>query len=192
MNSITKSCLNCNNEFVVKKSNEDRVHNCSKKCGYETRKKRHLVHAKCGCCEKDFSFRASSRRKQDVYYCSSSCASKVNRRNKSSGWKIGADGYVYKSSNGGKVFQHRLLMEQKLGRPLVGDENVHHINGDKSDNRIENLELWSHRQPKGQRIGDKIAAAKKLLEENGYIVHDAFNSFFDGVLHGFDESRLIN
>ena len=101
--------------------------------------------------------------------------------------KVAGNGYVHRSgyfivpvppelrwlTNGEHAAaEHRLKMAQLLGRPLLPNESVHHINGNRIDNRTDgplrnfrsgNLELWSTSQPSGQRIADKVAWAREIM-----------------------------
>lgn len=84
-----------------------------------------------------------------------------------------AKGYIkiyvpdHPNAKDGWEFEHRIVMEKALGRYLLPDETVHHKFGIRSDNKIENLELWIKPQPSGIRVEDAVVWAKRILERYG-------------------------
>jgi len=118
-------------------------------------------------CRKEFT---KNNKKQKS--CSTQCAGLLRRGNKNPHWKGGKhhrkDGYILvrdgsmSASVRGKRYTlfHRLVMEKHLGRKLGEWEIVHHKNGDRKDNRIENLEVITQaehaRRHDGERKKNKL------------------------------------
>lgn len=97
----------------------------------------------------------------------------VARRRKPGDRASQQEGYVYvfqpespMANSRGLVLEHRWVLAQHLGREIAPDETVHHKNGVRDDNSLENLELWSGlgKQPRGQRPDELVEYARRILD----------------------------
>lgn len=149
-------CPVCGTYFVSKYrgKNEGWTIYCEANCRNELKRKGE--YRNCETCGKEFYIpRAHIKRSDDGYergrFCSQECFRKWRstlRGEETPNWQggkfIGANGYVYVRHNGKYELEHRVVMEKYLGRKLREDEVVHHKNGVKTDNRLENLQLMTN------------------------------------------------
>ena len=103
-------------------------------------------------------------------------------------WKggktINTQGYIEIRVDNQYVKEHRYVYEKHYNIKLTSKQNIHHINGDKLDNRIENLELWDTSQPSGQRVEDKIKYYSDLIKK--YKDHPQYKHIVDNIICGGD------
>jgi len=168
--SISKNCEYCEKEFTVHNSRSDKKF-CSVPCAGKANSATSKVVLTCTGCGENFQ-RSVGKIVNNANgpYCSKSCFDsnrpKDPKHNRTEdGRLITPNGYVRICIEGKHVFEHRHVMEQHLGRKLATKESVHHINGVRHDNRIENLEHFEKPHPSGIRHSDKLKLAEELLRK---------------------------
>lgn len=187
---INFSCKECSNPFTMmqsyltayrKKFGRDPLY-CSLTCTHAHNRKaaderNKFTCAHCGKLEIRNRTTAKFRIYREQKYCSVECKAAsqetkaLDRFNSGQiGRHVKRNGYVWISipalANNGKkreMLEQRWVMSKHLGRNLFSEETVHHINGNRQDNSLDNLELFSSRHGPGQRVVDKVAFAIEIL-----------------------------
>lgn len=154
-------CLNCKKEFELM-SCETRVklnmvHYCSLKCRDEARKKGKNV--KCKNCGKKFYTTRNE-------YCSKKCSGEYNSKNYKHKLYMENEylvGYEKGYNKKGNYKVHRKIMEDYLGRRLNKNEVVHHIDGNKTNNDINNLQVMTRAEHSKYHRLKEIKEGKKIF-----------------------------
>lgn len=169
VNKPIRACPNCQTNFEISCKHPNKTY-CSHTCFTKHSSDPDLKISKiCEVCDKPFTvYKSVITDSTPRKYCSNKCRGIARSTSAgvtitASGGLINELGYVRILIDGKRVYEHRHVMENMLGRKLLSTESVHHINGDKSDNRDTNLELWISHQPSGQRPEDLVKWAKEIL-----------------------------
>lgn len=151
-----RRCDRCGGDFAAKCSHQ---RYCSRACARRKHRERPCLNSEC------------ERTSVNGRYCPR-CAARLYRlgtldepTRSSPAPIVGSHGYVRQwvgvghpmANATGYCYLHRLVMAEHIGRPLLPFENVHHKTGNKRDNRLDNLELWTRPPMAGQRVDDLVA-----------------------------------
>ena len=149
---------------------------CSRKCMGAMQRNR--LRRTCKHCGVEFFINPSALRRErgDVgAYCSRHCHYDEKRKTMEPR-RFNKEGYVmvyaldhpalqHRTPGRRFILEHRLVMEQVLGRLLERHETIHHKNGIRDDNRPENLELWAQNHKPGQRVSDLRQEIRVLRQQ---------------------------
>jgi hypothetical protein len=147
---------------------------CSSACNYQAHRLERIERA-CATCGTLMSLLPCHRAKR---YCSRACSTAgrytrhLERMHNGRPARYDGLGYVLvwepdhpNAKKGGWILEHRLVMSQELGRPLMPHEEIHHKNADRADNRKENLEVLSRAEHRTETALQRRQAKADLLAE---------------------------
>lgn len=168
---IKKLCKFCSKQFngIPSEVLRGRAIYCSKKCYDSDRHKNRIV--RCEECKKEFLRRSSKQR-----FCSQDCFKKAIPKGNifTYGTWTESHGYIVRGTPNGQVLEHRFVWEKHHGR-IPKNWIIHHLNGIKTDNRIENLTAFPRKhhsaikliEPYRLRILQLERKIQELIRENG-------------------------